>query len=253
MKKYLSILTVFMIFTAEAQDLGQLLELHYNSVGFLNLKDVETIRYKGEYKNHYLKIFTDDLPKNIFNPEVEITVLRNKGYLLQVFNKPDHDSYRYFLNKYWKKDQAGKPALVWEPSNIDRLLIQLFTDMEGFLYDWKKKGVQLKKFENVRFNKTVHYRIRAITPEKDTLFYYINTKTNVLEKISFGGDITEGNHYNNITFSDYKEVKGVQIAFKQTQNFKSPDGTFGVRELIFHAIMINPEINNSIFEITNSK
>lgn len=242
---------LFLVFTfnfARGQSLDEILDKHYDAVGTKYLKEVQSILYYGTYKNHFLKKISENLPNNLLFPDVEITVSRSGGYLNRILDRDEPTTYGYFFGEYWK-DQEGYPAEKWRPNNFDRLQIQLYLDFEGFLYNWREKGTLLRKLENIQLENKTYYRIRVITPEKDTLFYFINPKNNFLEKISFFGDLAEGEKYGSITFTDFKKVEGVQMAFNRIYNTRMLDGSFGKREVVFKKIVFNPKIDTEIFQI----
>lgn len=233
---------------AKGQSLDEILDKHYDAVGTKYLKEVQSIQYYGTYKNHFLKKISENLPAYLFSPDIEITVSRSGGYLNRILDRDEPTTYGCFSGEYWK-DQEGYPAEKWNPTNSDRLQIQLYLDFEGFLYNRQKKGTLLRKLENIQLEDKTYYRILVITPEKDSLFYYINQKNNLLEKISFFGDLADGEKYGSITFTDFKKVEEVQIAFNRIYNTRMLDGSFGKREVIFKKIVFNPKIDTEIFQI----
>ena len=235
---------------ARGQSLNEILDKHYDAVGTKYLKEVQSIQYYGTYKNHFLKKISKNLPAYLFSPDIEITVSRSGGYLNRILDRDEPTTYGCFSGEYWK-DQEGYPAEKWKPTNSDRLQIQLYLDFEGFLYNWQKKGILLRKLDNIQLENKTYYHIQTITPEKDTLFYYINPKNNLLEKISFFGDLSEGEKYASITFTDFQKVEGVQIAFHRIHNTRMLDGSFGKREVVFKKIVFNPKIDTEIFQIRN--
>jgi hypothetical protein len=231
------------------QTLDQILKKHFDIIGTKNLQYVNIIRYYGIYKNHFLKTINKNLPASLFNANIEMTLVRNKNYLLQIRNEQGTNMYGFSSNVYWN-GREGTLA-KWNPIDNDRLLIQLKIDFEGFFYHSKEKGIQLRKLEDRKFKGSTCYRIEAITPEEDTLYYYINQKSYLLERIGFGKDINESENQIYIAFYDYKDFEGVKIPFRIMNNIKMLDGSFGKKEEIITRVEFNPEINLSIFEYEN--
>lgn len=249
MKQISCILTI-LFFTStnvNGQTIAEILKKYYEASGVENFKEVETIQYTGSMKNHFLKKISDNVPEYLFKPDFKITASRNEGYLFEIFDRKEPTTYGYFKGQYWA-DQEGYPPEKWEPNNYDRLKIQFFLDFEGFLFDWKKKGMQLEKLKNIQIDNKTYYQIRVTAPEADVLYFYINPKNNLLEKISFFGDLVEDDKYNSVTFSDFKEVEGVQIAFNRMYNTKMIDGSFGKGEVLFKKIEFNVNVDPKIFQ-----
>lgn len=246
-------LCIFLVFAGikvNGQTLDQILEKHFEVAGIKNLKDVNTIKYYGIYKNHFLKKLDKNLPETLFNADMEMTVVRKNGYLLQVTNEAGTFMVGFSSNGYWngRKESA---LFKWSPIDNDRLLIQLKIDFEGFLYHSKEKGIQLRKLEDRKYRGSNCYCIETITPEEDTVYYYINQKSYLLEKISFGKEINESENQIYIAFYDYKNFEGVQMPFRIMNNIKMLDGSFGKKEEIITRVEFNQEINLSIFEYEN--
>lgn len=250
--KKLKLITIpLLIFTynlANGQSLDEILERYYKASGVENMKKMENIQYTGTMKNHFLKKISKNVPDYLFSPDFDITVARKSGYLFQIFDRKESTTYGYFSGEYWK-DQAEFPPRKWDPNDSDRLQIQMYLDFEGFLFHWKDKGIRLEKLKDIQLDNKTYYQIRVTTPEDDVLYYYINSKNNLLEKISFGGDLVVNDKYNSVTFSNYKDVEGVQIAFNRMYNTKMIDGSFGKREITFKKVRFNVKADPKIFQL----
>lgn len=233
-----------------SQTLDQILEKHYAAMGIENLKDVNTIKYYGYYKNHYLKKISKDLPQNLFQPDIELSVIKQSRYYLKITDIQGIHLYGFSSNKYWNKP-VHTSAVKWDPIPIDRLWIQLYLDCEGFLYHPKEKGIQIEQVGGVSFKKKAYHCLQAITPEKDTLYYYINPKNYLLDKISFGEILKDDEQQIFLAFEDFKMIGGVNIAFRKIYNIQTLDGSYGIREEIFKKIVFNPELDLTVFEFQN--
>ncbi len=233
-----------------SQTLDQILEKHYAAMGIENLKDVNSIKYYGYYKNHYLKKISKDLPQNLFQPDIELSVIKQSKYHLKITDIQGDHLYGFPSNKYWNKP-VHTSAVKWNPIPIDRLWIQLYLDFEGFLYHPKEKGIQIEEVYNITFKKKPYHCLQAITPEKDTLYYYINPENFLLDKISFGEMLKDDEQQIFIAFDDFKTIEGVKIAFRKIYNIQTLDGSYGKREEIFKKVEINPELDMTVFEFQN--
>ena len=109
----------------------------------------------------------------------------------------------------------------------------------------------LKKLDDVVLENKKCHRLRLITLEKDTLFYYQNPENCLISKISFFQDLAEYLKSPSYTFTNYKKIKGFQIPFNcvyKTQMFKGPNG---YQEMKIEKIKLNPKINMEIFSLKN--
>jgi len=252
MKKYLKhafCLNFLLLLTLNSligQSLDQILEKHHEAVGIKALKNIESMKYYIVNKNHFLK----NQSSILFCYDIEITVLRNKYYLSQLFKQNGEDIYAYASGKFWRKADGFSPE-IWEPNNLDRLLIQQYLDFEGFLHDWKKKGIIIEKLEDVNLSGEYYHRVMAVTPEKDTLYYYLNPQNCLIEKISYNGDLSKRNDLFFISFSDFKIFEGIQFAFNRMVYSKKLDGSFGKREMIISKIEFNPPVDTVMFNEKN--
>jgi hypothetical protein len=232
------------------QSLEQILERHYEAVGAKNIGNIQSIQYKGKFENSYLKNFIEstNIDKKFLAPEFVLSVINKSEYLLQIDGYFKEEAYAYSESNYWR-DQGGIPPEQWIPSNIERLKIQLFLDIEGFLYHWNEKGFMLKKQDDVAIENNNYHRLRLITPEKDTLFYYLNPENYLISKISFFWDLTEKTDSPSYTYTNYKKVKGFHFPFNRiykTQMFKGPNG---YQDMIIDQIKLNPKLNKEIFSL----
>lgn len=201
MKRKIQILLLILVsaFYAKAQSLDLILQKYYEAVGMQKLQKVESIRYEGYKLNHFLKKIGPNIPEKLFKPDFKISVDNKKRYLMQDIGLHGEGAYGFSDGEYWK-DPAGFPPEKWNPGTQDRLLIDFWKDIEGFLFDYHKKGHELIKLVDVSIERKKYYRLQMITNKKDTLYYYLNPKTYLLEKLSFGGDITTGKEFPTFTF-----------------------------------------------------
>ena len=234
------------------QSLDQIVERHYQAVGAKNIKDIRYIRYKGKFDNSYLKNFvlSKKIDKKALHPEFELSVINHQAYLLQIDGNFGEEAYAFSNGTYWR-DQGGSPPEQWSPSDIDRLKIQMFLDIEGFLIDWKIKGYQLVKSEDIALCESKYHRLKLITTEKDTIFYYINPVNSLISKISFFHDLAENPKSPSYTINNYRKIKGFMMPLNwvyKTQMFEGPNG---YQEMIIDKIKCNPKLNKKIFDLNS--
>lgn len=220
------------------------------AAGAKKLRNIQSIRYEGKFDNSYLKDFvlSKKIDKKALYPEFELSVINNQAYSLQIDGAFGNEAYTFSWGNYWR-DQGAIPPEQWSPSNIDRLKIQLFLDIDGFLFRWKENGFLLKKQDDVSIENCIYHCIRLITTEKDTVFYYINPESYLISKISFFRELVKHHNSPSYTYTNYKKIRGIQIPFSmvyKTQMFKGPNG---YQEIKIKHVKLNPKLNKEIFSL----
>jgi len=243
--------TIFFLFATTAiingQGLDEILEKHFEAVGMEYLKNVETIQYKGSYYNRYLEKLGNNPPEYLLKPEFVLTVAKGKGYRLHVFSPPGYSIIGFSEGNYWL-NQNGNVNVNWNPGIPDRRIIQFQLDLEGFLYDWKRKAYNVIKMEDAILNDKIHHKIKLINKENnDTIYYYLDSKTFLISTISYDGDLSDGKEYEKIEFQKYKKVRNINISFKRIQTSLMLDGSYDKREIIIQEVILNPNIKEEIF------
>jgi len=173
-----------------------------------------------------------------------------------VHDKWGISAYGFSEDKYWRDDSAF-PPLEWMPNKLDKLKIKLNLDIEGFLYNWKKKEHWAIILDDIVLNGKKYHAVKLITHDNDTLHYYINSENYLITKISLNGDLRDGEEHITITFREYKKVQNIMIPFKRVNRIKQLDGGYGNRDMIVKKVEINPKFDKPIFDlntrIKNSK
>ncbi len=246
--------TIFILFATIAiingQDLDEILDKHFKAVGMEYLKDVQTVQYKGKFINHFLEKDDKTVPDYFLYQKFLLSIDKQKAYLEQVFGKYGEDANAFSDGKFWN-DPSGASPEERTPNESDKLHIQLNLDTEGLLYNWKNKGYSVVKFKDAVFENKKYYKIRLTTPKRDTLYYYINPQNNLIFKMSYSGDITDGNEYKSVTFMNYKKVQNILFPFIMIHRSQMLDGSFGDRETVINEIKINPKFDKELFNVNN--
>lgn len=246
----LIILSLILGGISHAQTLEEILNKHYKTVGLEFLNTVTTIQYKGTKVNHFLKKNSSKVEEGLLNTKFNLTIEKQNGYLLQEFNAYGERNTGYYDGQYWYKNPGSLPE-KWPPIFLDRLIIQLALDIEGFFYNRENKGFQVSKLDDVKLKGKQHYMLMLSTPEEDTLFYYINAKTNLITKLSFKGALSDSKEYPSYTFSNYKNIDEIYFPFKWILRSEMLDGSYGNRETIIKEITLNPKVDKRIFDLNH--
>lgn len=246
--------TIFFLFATVAningQNLDEILEKHFKAVGMEYLKDVQTVQYKGKYINHFLKKDGKSVQDYYLNMDFILSIDKQKSYLEQVYGIYGEDASAFSNGKFWT-DPSGAPPRERIPNKSEKLRIQMYIDTEGVMYNWKSKGYKLVKLKDAVFENKSYYKIRLTTPEKDTLYFYINPESALIYRMSYNGDLTDGKEYLSVTFMNYKKVHNILFPFIQIRRSQMLDGSFGDREEVIDSIEINPTFDEKLFDVTN--
>ena len=254
MKKHIICLYFLLIITlnnVKGQNLEQILEKHHEAVGVKNTP-IYTIKYKGIFDNSYLKEFvlSKKLKKKDIHPKFTLSIINNQAYLLQIAGAFGKEIYSFVDGAYWK-DMGGSLPEQWSPANIERLKIQQFIDISGILDDYKPTKYLLTKCDDVDIDNISYHRLRLVTLENDTLYYYLNPQTNLISKVSFFHDLAKVPNAPSYTITSYKKIKGIIIPTRwvyKTQMFKGPDS---YQALKIKRIKTNPKLNKKDFQFKN--
>jgi hypothetical protein len=125
---------------------------------------------------------------------------------------------------------------------IDRIQSAEKSDIQGLLYKWQDK-CKLVTFEGkTTLSKNEQFKIRIITNASDTIDYYIDTKDYLLKQVVYFPGFSDPTV---VTYSNYKNVKGMQLPFEILQSNHSG---YISKETI-NEYLINPVIVDSLFEL----
>ena len=242
--------TILLLFVTSNILLGQnpdeILKKHFDAVGMEYLRKVQTIQYKGNYVNHYLESFGYKIPEKLLKTKFILSVEKLKGYRLQMIGEIGDMTTGFFEGNYWI-NQNGNLTENWNPIDIDRRIIQQQIDLEGYLFDWERKGYKVVKLENATLKNKNYYKIRLTTPGNDTIWFYIDPKNNLISFKSFGGDLSDGKKYPSVEFQNYKKVENINIPFKRIQTELTLNGSYGETDILISEIQINPKFDSDLF------
>lgn len=248
MKIWTTILFLFVTSNIlQGQNLDEILKKHFEAVGMEYLRKVQTIQYKGNYVNHYLESFGYKIPEKLLKTKFILSVEKGKGYRLQLFGEIGEFATGFFEGNYWN-NQNGNVTENWDPIEVDRRIIQQELDLEGFLFEWEKKGYKVAKLENATLKNKNYYKIRLTTPGNDTIWFYIDPKNNLISFKSFGGDLSDGKKHASVEFQNYKKVENINIPFKRIQTELTLNGSYGETDILISEVQINPKFDSDIFK-----
>lgn len=231
----------------QGQSLDEILKKHFEAVGIEYLTKVQTIQYKGNQVLHYLENVGYKVPEDLLKPRFILSVEKGKGYRLQLIGEIGDFATGFFEGNYWN-NQNGNVTENWNPIEVDRRIIQQELDLEGFLFDWERKGYKVAKLGNADLKHNSYYKIRLTTLGNDTIWFYIDPKNYRISFMSFGGDLSDGKKYPSVEFQDYKKVENIYIPFKRIHTELTLNGSYGETDILISEVQINPKFDSDIFK-----
>jgi len=230
-----------------AQTLDEILEKHFEAAGTKYLENVETIQFKGFYYNRFLEKMSGNLPEKLLKPDFILSLEKAKSYRLQMFSDPGNFITGFYEGNYWI-NQNGNIDAKWNPGTDDRRIIQQAIDLEGFLYNWKKKGYKAINCGEVVLNRKKYHKIQLINAEKASFNFYLDAKTFLVSFISFEGDLEDEKEHSNVEFLDYKKVGKISFPFKRIHTERMLDGGFGKKDIVIKEVLLNPKFDKEFFK-----
>ncbi len=118
-------------------------------------------------------------------------------------------------------------------------------DFDGPFVDYKEKGIKIELLGKEEVEGTSAYKLKVTTKDGKEKFYYLEANS-CLEIKSESTFEFQGKSYTSVsTISDYKEVDGLKFPFSFLIT-----SAMGGAQLLFEAIEINPELDDSLFKVS---
>lgn len=250
LKAHITILLVLIASISFSQSLDEILQQHYENMGFNQVEDVHSLRITGKFHNHFLKKISTKLPESLMKPDFILSVEKGKSYLLQTFGVHGENVVAFSNSMFWLGSPGAEPQ-KWDPISPDRLKIQLELYPLGFLFDYKELGHQLQKLNDLEIGGKDHFQLQLITSHAATIYYYLDKKKFYIQKICFNDsyqpDLKQAS-YTNLKFT---KVNGIVFPVRQMYRTQMLDGSYDNKEVLIDKIEVNPTFNKEHFSFDN--
>jgi len=234
MKKItLSLLILFCAFflnLASAQTLDEILSKHFKAVGQEKLVAAESF------------IITAKLSQMGTEFTMEMKIKKPNKFRVEMEIQGQKIIQAYDGNKGW----MIAPMLSPEPQELtgDQLKQAMSqTDMEGELYEYKKKGSSAEFIGKVNIDGSVAYRIKLVDKDKNSKNYFIDADTYLVKKVKAKIEAMGQTVDVETRMKDYREIDGIKMAMKIES-----DSPMGTAIIIMQEVKLNAEIEDSIFK-----
>ena len=234
MKKVLSFAMLLLFagsFCLVAQDLDEILESHFETIGLEKTLEVESMIMKGKVVQMGMELPMVLYQKRpgMMRMEAEIQGMK----LVQVFDGETGWSIMPWTGSMEPVDMGEN-----EVKNAKQM-----ADMEGDLYNWEEKGHKVTLVGEDDMEGTPVFKIKVEKKDGDIYTYYIDAENYVVlktdAKVMVNGAEIEGSS----TFSNFKPVNGMIIAHSIESS--NPQGSSNI---IIESIEFDTDMEKSLFE-----
>ncbi len=120
------------------------------------------------------------------------------------------------------------------------------SEFDSPFIDYKEKGTKIELIGKEEVEGTPAYKLKVTTKEGKERFLYLDIDSCLEIKAESTVDFQGNPLMVSVVFSDYKEVDGLKFAF----SMQTSGGPGGGAQIIFEAIEINPELDDSLFRVS---
>jgi outer membrane lipoprotein-sorting protein len=224
-------LAVLTMGSAYAQDLQEILDKYFETIGQENLLKVKSQISTGKI-----------LQMGMEMPFKAITKRPNKSYLEMEIQgammKQAYDGENGWMIAPW----TGSADPI-DLSGPEARSVKEMADMDGNLWNYEEKGHQLELVGTEEMEGAEVYFLKLTKEGGDVDHYFIDTDNFVVMKMTSKIVINGQETKMEILFSNYRDVKGVLVPFTTEQRFDGQTGmTVNIEE-----VKINEEIDDAIF------
>lgn len=216
-----------------AQELDGILENHFEAVGQEKLLETKGFEIKGKVNQGGMEIplVVFQLRPNMYRSFVEV-----QGQKIESGFDGE--------NGWMVNPMTGTTDPI--PLSGEQLKeMKDRSDIDGKLYDWKKKGHKLEYSGTEEMEGTEAYVLELETKDGDLTTYYIDADSYLLLKEKNKKTVQGAEREFETIFGNYKDVEGMMFPYLITVQM----GGQKVTDIVFEEVTINPDIDESFFKM----
>lgn len=236
MKRHYIILLVLSLSSAisvNAQNLKSILKKHYEAVGQNVINKADAIIINGKISQMGL-----ELPFVMYQKrpgKVKFSATFQDMSLVQVFDGKNG----------WAINPMAGPDPI-EMGVGEKKTMQSLAEMEGRLYNWKKKKYKAS-YEGIEdFEGKKVYKIKILTPDDILETYFINTVTYLINQIDTEEKVEGIDVESTKKLSDYRDIQGYKVPFKTETKMMGEYA--GDLEIVSFEFKSAKEVSDDLFE-----
>lgn len=241
MKRILLTFSAFIftfMFSANAQNLKSILNKHFAAVGQKVINQAEAVIINGKISQMGM-----ELPFVIYQKKpgkVKFMATFQDMSLVQAYDG--------------KTGWAINPMSGPDPIDMgvsEKKTMQSLAEMEGRLYNWKKKKYKVNYVGIDESDGTKAYKIKILTPDEITETYYIDSDSYLINKVDSKEKVEGIDVESTKKLSDYRDIQGYKVAFK-TETIMMGESA-GDMEIVSFVFKNASEVPESLFVKPGSK
>lgn len=214
------------------QSLDEVLQQYFNTIGQDKLITVQTMTMKGK-----------TVVMGMENPFMKIT--KRPGKLRMEADFQGQKMIQAF------DGEKGWVIAPWtgtsDPQELPAEQVKLLkwqAEMDGFLYNYKEKGLTTELIGKEEMEGTEVFKIKQTNQDGDVFIYYIDAGNYMILKTEFNTKIL-GNEIKLEGYkSNFKEVEGIVFPFNIENRTQ---GLMANQVVVVDTIILNQEVSDSVF------
>ncbi|UCG27435.1 MAG: hypothetical protein JSV24_10735 [Bacteroidales bacterium] len=217
--------------TLSAQKLNKVLKNHFKMVGQENLVKVNSIIMKGSVYTQGMEFPLTLVLKRPASVRTEVDV---QGQLM-VTAYDGKNGWTINPMMGWSEPQDLEPAQVKE--------MKIMGDIDGELYDYKKKGSSLELLGTESIDDTECFKLKLTREEGDSSIFYMDSESYFIIKTETEMDVQGVKTLVEQYPGNYKIIDDIAFPFSINQSYAGQT----YMEITMDSVELNPEIADSLF------
>jgi outer membrane lipoprotein-sorting protein len=233
MKKLITICSIFafMVIPLAGQDLDEILENHFETIGQEKLNDIETMVIEGKMMQMNMEFPFKQVIKrpNMFKLEAEV---QGQSFVQA------YDGENGWMIAPW----MGPNPVDLTGEQLEQALEQ--ADIDGDLYNYKEKGHQLEYVGEEEMEGTPTYKLKLTKKNGDIVFYYLDKDSYVILKQESNKTIQGKEMLIEVFPSNYDMIDGIAVA----KSIKTKMDGNVTGDLTIETVEFDKPIDETVFE-----
>lgn len=228
------LLGVLISFSTTAQNLNEILQSHYDVMGYDQMKEINSMVFTGKTVSQGME---NEYTMTMLRPDRYRLEVPIQGQLMiQVYNQGVAWYIAPWTGSLDPQDMAGDQLKSMKKQS----------DMEGPLYNYKEKGSKVELVGTDDMEGSEVYKIKLIDEFEDETIYYMDAENFVVLKEESktnmrGEEVTSETYYSN-----FKPIGDTEMIM--AHSFEVRMGGQVMSTILVENIEIDPEIDLTIFD-----
>jgi len=228
------LLGIIFSFSITAQTLEEILQSHYEVMGYDQMKDLNTIEFTGKTVSQGME---NEFTMTFYRPDrfrLEVPIQGQK--MVQVYNQGEAWYIAPWTGSLDPQDMAGDQLKSMKKQ----------TDFEGPLYNYEKKGNKVELLGTDDMEGSEVYKVKLIDEYEDETVYFIETENYVVLKEETVTNMRGEDVKSETFYSNFKPIGETDMIM--AYNFEVRMNGNVVSTIIVEGVKLDPEVDVSIFE-----